>query len=371
MAGFELNETVTVNKGVDTGKPGVVQKITYQVLVDGRDVTKPYSELSLTKLVVPPPPPPLVEFSSAVGGDGFVDYHVAIENPGSAHDVIVGLDPGADSLPKRVDPAAASVTGRLEDVPAGTYSVWAAVRDSTGRDLAVAVPLQVTVTAADPPPPPPPTGEQPRFDGAADNGFGDWSVQQGGIFGNSTITIEDSPVLAGHKAFRFWVDALSASNGPRAELLLDNIVSEGTTDYIGDVLYVPRQPNQTVGWEPKNHDLIQFGHPGAAAPPFRLNIRTGSYTPGLYMLGGGDKRLMLLDDLYDQLLELVFRVKWSRGSDGEIQTWVNGIDTGTQHGPTLATAVGHMKQGQYGESRGNVTLWHGLKIGPTYESVQR
>jgi len=278
MADRLPNESrVVIDKGVDLGKQGTVKssKLTYQVLVDGRDKLKPYADTSLHAYVPPTTPP----------------------------------------------------------------------------------------------------NTPPRFDGSATRGFGPWDAIQDGAhdqqFGNSQITIEDGK-------FRFYVNDRSASNGPRAELGLWGCVREGTTDYIGDILTVPSDPNQRVGWVEKNHDLIQFGHPGHDAPPFRLNIIKRGSGPAILVLLQGDAHALVLgelDNLYDLRIPLTFRVKWSRGDDGEIQTWMAGHDMGTLYGPTLHPTrggeTGSMKSGQYGESDGNVTFWDGMKIGPTYESVQR
>lgn len=211
----------------------------------------------------------------------------------------------------------------------------------------------------------------PVWDGSADLGFGSWAEVQR-IGGGSVAEIVDSPVLAGHKAFRFVIDG-----GERAELLAyqpQNRFGEGAEWWFGDVLFVPSQPNKSVGWEDSSHHtLMQWKNDGTGSPPFELDRRQNGL---LLKINTAGEEVLLVPEaqLYDRPIAIEVRAKFSSSAAvGELEVWVNGqLKVPTVKAATLfAGRYSYFKQGQYGVGRGNVVYWQGAKRGTTRPSVQR
>ena len=357
----ETVTNVTETLGTSSGKPR-------------RDVRKNgvmrASILQDTVAPPPPPPAPTVEIVSATGGAGFVDY--SLTSVGAGFDLIVGLDPNSDTLPKRVHSIASQVTGRLENVPAGTYSLWAAQRDSTGKDLDTATPQSVTVTlptVPPPVPPVPPTNEQPSFDGSANLGFAGWTVQEWG----GKVVIENSPTLSGHKAFKFNSQAAAYDNGPRCEIAENFTIREGDDWWFGDVGYIKSGQPQ---WQSGNHTVWQWKNEGTGSPPLNLDIRSWYGLQAQAELPSGLKYVNIIpfSELYDRAFRLEAHVKFSADPNvGFFEIWVDGkVVVPATKMSTLYTGLGcYFKQGQYGNQQTTYNFWHGVKRGRTRASVLR
>lgn len=218
------------------------------------------------------------------------------------------------------------------------------------------------------------------WDGSADLGFGPWGMIQDGRndaqWGDSEISIVPSPAMSGHRAFKFQVDGASAANGPRAELADRFELTEGSEWWFGDVLFVPSNPNRTLGWAATQHSVMQFKNEGTGAPPLFLEIRDwGNSTSGLGVRDVDDWHpLVPLASLYDRPLAIEVRVMFSSDrSRGGYEIWIDGrraygpVTTQTLY-PGLTSGL---KLGQYGSGRGNVVYWQGTRRGTARTSVTR
>lgn len=248
--------------------------------------------------------------------------------------------------------------------------------------------IKDVVPAPPPPPPPPPpstidlgpvpTGI-PVFDSYTwaqtgtpipDRGrWGPWEDCQQWVnvgYGNTDTSVAKlklvpSPVFPGKLAIEAWVGESGGKAGQRAEFGDWGDIQEGTTDVIADVLFIPSS-NKTIGWQPGNHDLFQFGHPGSAAPIYLFDLRSGGgWDQALYLLRNGSNVAKFLpgDAMYDKPLPVVFKFKWSRGGDGRFEAWFGSSKLCDISGPTLMTQTASMKQGLYGTSDGNRVICHG------------
>jgi len=240
------------------------------------------------------------------------------------------------------------------------------------------------------PPPSTPSGN-PTWDGSADRGLlGLWSQRQDsnftdiyGVPGSTTVTIVDSPVLPGHKAFRFWVSQNYASEiGPRAELAANQDLNEGDDLWFGDVLYIPSNPNRSIGWGGTHHTVLQFKNEGTGSPPLNFeifNFGTGSnlysQEEGNGVPGGQHYSLVMSEaNLYDRAIPIEIHVHFSSNpSVGEYEVWADGnrVIAPTHFATLFPGLKDGLKQGQYGESPGNIVYWHGAYRGPTRASVLR
>lgn len=219
---------------------------------------------------------------------------------------------------------------------------------------------------------------QPVWDGSAKFGLpGSWSLLQ--PIGNANAALIDSPVLPGHKAFKFTVDG-----GERVELneyREENRFNEGDEWWFGDVLYVPGTPNKQLGWDNGHHTFMQWKNIGTGSPPIELDRRQEGLlikTARLVSEGSATEtgRNLLVPEasLYDRPIRIEVRVKFSSDpAKGEIEAWVDGkLKVPTYKIATLyAGKYSYLKQGQYGNASGNVVIWHGAKRGHSRESVVR
>lgn len=221
------------------------------------------------------------------------------------------------------------------------------------------------------------------WNGSADHGFRRWRQVQDGVhdpqFGQTKVSIVRSPVLRGHKAFKFSSTLQSAANGPRAELMDSLSLREGDEYWFGDVLYISRRYRR---WVDGHHTLMQFKNSGPGSPPLSLDLRDlgrGSRKKGLFFvhLSGDRDRYQLVvpsSRLYDRAIPIEIRVRFSSDpSNGGFEVWASGRRVlGPVRAATLFSGqTSYFKQGQYGEAAGNVVYWHGAKRGTSRTSVQR
>lgn len=212
--------------------------------------------------------------------------------------------------------------------------------------------------------------ESPTWDGSAEFGLRQWDLVQ--ELGNANVQVVGSPALSGHKAFRFTVNGgerveLNSRSGPNRYL-------EGSQWWFGDVLYVPSDPNKTVGWDPhSHHTLMQWKNDGTGSPPLELDRRENGL---LLKVNTSRSEFLLVPEasLYDRAIAIEVRIRFSSDQiRGEIEAWVDGerklgpIKTAT----LFAGKFSYLKQGQYGVGRGNVILWHGVRLGNSREAVVR
>jgi hypothetical protein len=219
--------------------------------------------------------------------------------------------------------------------------------------------------------------EKPVFDYTAGAQITPWSARQssetGSEFGDpgkTTIRLIASPVFTGRKANEYTVSQTTASPvGPRAEDGdWNNKWAEGEEWWFGDVLYLP-ESNRALGWGFGHHTIMQLGHPGASAAAQELDIRdSGGYPLGIYLAG---QTLVSGSSMYGRGIPIEIRIKASQSGNGEVEGWVDGKQVVLVKQATLAGLDGYFKQGQYGESRGNIVIWHGAKRGKIRASVQR
>lgn len=223
--------------------------------------------------------------------------------------------------------------------------------------------------------------ERALWDGSADYGFAPWGLIQDGLhdaqFGNTQVSIVPSPVVAGHKAFKFTSSPVTSANGPRAELADSFRLNEGDDFWFGDVLYIPGgQPL----WIDGHHTVLQFKNAGTGSPPLALDVRDlGGSNQGLYTEaqepGGQRYRLAIpMSRLYDRAIPIEIHVKFSSNpSVGEFEVWADGARVvGPVKMATLfAGLTSGLKQGQYGEQPGTAVYWQGAKRGASRASVLR
>ena len=270
-------------------------------------------------------------------------------------------------------------------------SASAAAGSTTQTMVVTKLPAVTDVVPGTPAPPAAPApASVPRppaaWDGSADFGFSRWYQVQDGTrssqFGNSSVSIVDSPTSSGHKAYRFQVNAGSASNGPRAELMDSFELSEGMDWWFGDVLYVPSNPSRNLGWSVGHHTVMQFKNEGQGAPPLNLDIfywSPGNASNGLVMrdvAGGGVnyRELVPMASIYDRPIPIEIHVKFSANPNvGFYEVWVDGkrVVAPIKMGTLYSGLTDYFKQGQYGEASGNVVYWLGAKRGTSRESVMR
>jgi hypothetical protein len=243
--------------------------------------------------------------------------------------------------------------------------------DDGGKTLA----KDITALHAVPPPvtpPPPAPGEKPVWDGSADNGFSPWSVQEWG----GKVVIENSPVLPGHKAFKFNSQAAEYPNGPRAELLdTANKFQENDDWWFGDVLYIRSgQPP----WQAGNHTVMQFKNDGTGSPPLNLDIRNfsnGGLTAQAETPTGTKYPVIVpMSQLYDRPIPIEIHVKFSSDpSIGYFEVWADGkvVIPALKMATLYPGLHSYLKQGQYGNQATTYTYWHGARRGASRASVLR
>ena len=370
-----------VVKGASKGLRAVITG--YRARVDGEFSSRTFAPDSLEDWVLlsPPPPPavPVVEFLAVSGGAGFIDYQVTVTDPQAAHEVIVGLHPGTEVLPKQTSLSAANVSGRLSPVPAGTYSIWAAVRDANGVDLDTATPLLVTVTGAEPPPPPPPPPPPSAVDKdySADRATGtsypypylqrwsDYGVENTDVAQVNVIT---SPMDPLRKAYEFFLK----TGGQRVEFgdwgNPDALLTEGEKYWFTNDFFIPSNPNKTVGWYKDSHHSFMQLH--AAAPVentiFGVGVRTsfagkegfGALPPG----GGGIDLWVPEAEMYDKKFHVEIYVEFAK-TGGVVRAYLNGDLKYSFNGNTNPSGSVSLKEGLYQSPAqgGNKIVTHGFK----------
>ncbi len=212
----------------------------------------------------------------------------------------------------------------------------------------------------------------PTRDYRADLGSpGLWAGEQE-IGSGSAVDIVASPVLAGHDAWRFRVNA-----GERAELIDDNAArrfNEGDEWWVGDVLYIPSQSFVTD----TNHTLMQFKNAGTGSPPLNMDVRP--WLSGLAMQAeepGGVQYPVFMPhaQLYGRAIPIEIHVKFSSNPGvGFYEVWADGVQKiAPRFMATLLSGLySYFKQGQYGPNTASVDVyWHGALLGPTRASVLR
>lgn len=221
------------------------------------------------------------------------------------------------------------------------------------------------------------------WDGSADHGFRRWSQVQDGIhdaqFGQTKVSVVRSPVVRGHRAFRFSSTLQPAANGPRAELVDLSTLREGNAFWFGDVLYIPGRHRRWVGG---HHTLMQFKNSGYGSPPVALDLRNLGRGPGknglflVYVSGNRERYKLVVPSsrLYDRAISIEIGVRFSSDpQNGGLEVWASRRRA---FGPIRAATLfpgqtSYFKQGQYGKAAGNVVYWHGAKRGATRASVRR
>jgi hypothetical protein len=216
------------------------------------------------------------------------------------------------------------------------------------------------------------TNEKPAWDGSADRGLGAWDYPQS--IGNAMTEVVDSPVIAGHKAFKFTVNP----GGERSELnQTSNDFGEGQDWWFGDALYVPSTPNKQVGWDnSSHHTFMQLKNDGEGSPPVEFDRRQDGLSVVVNGSNGNAAWSSLLvaeSDLYDRAIPIEWHVKFSSdASKGLIEVYVDGkLKASRVIGTLFAGKLSYLKEGQYGVGRGNVIYWHGARRGTSRASVGR
>lgn len=228
-----------------------------------------------------------------------------------------------------------------------------------------------------PVPAPVPPASSVLFDYSADLGLGVWKQVQDGLhdtqFGDSTIKVIDSPVHVGRKALQYTVSQATKSlNGPRAETAEDwtdpaRRVNDGQTVRLTDTLHFPKSPNDQLGWPvPGGHStLLQLHDQQTEGADVEMVLKRGwSQGDGLYITNNvtaKSKLLVTMGSLNGSTLDVDLTIKASRGPDGLVVLKVGGVEVFNVSGATLVGSSAYLKQGQYGESNGNVVIWHGFK----------
>ncbi|ADB51132.1 heparin lyase I family protein [Conexibacter woesei] len=182
----------------------------------------------------------------------------------------------------------------------------------------------------------------------------------------------------------FWVDdTISPTSGPRAEVLTDEHMRDGTEFWYGTSIYVDSDPNATIGFASgTHHTLTQWKGSSSGSPPLELGIGNwGRGNPGnglVFIVARTDGNirtahtLVPLANIYDHWWDLAVRVKFSSdASVGEYEVWLDGRQVvSTRRDRTLvAGRDSYLKQGYYGGGNGNVILIDETRRGTSRWSV--
>jgi len=249
----------------------------------------------------------------------------------------------------------------------------------TSPQVAPAASSSASASASATPPPP------ALWSGAADLGFGTWQIQDGPhnpTVGDTRVSLVDAPAaygMPGHKAFSFQVNTAKDPGGSRAELSdvpAEHQIHEGDDFWYGDVLYVPSNPNQSLGWEDSNHALFQFRQQGTGSPPLLLTLNATNGRNALYIQDSKDYHPVVsgVQNVYDRAIPIEIHVHFaSDPSKGSYEVWADGkqVYAATGVATLVAGQTSYFKEGQYGDGRGNLTYWLGAKRGTSRASVLR
>ncbi len=168
------------------------------------------------------------------------------------------------------------------------------------------------------------------------NGFAGFTTYQ---IGRGTVS--SSPTNSSNKAFRAEVRAGDAaiSSGYRSELVPSNLSDNGDMWYGYNVYY------QTLGQGGGGHS-VQW-HPGNSTGSATLGLYTdyGKFNVVRSLAGGnyyqnGSKAIVL-----NKWYSLVWHIKWSTGSDGLIELWIDGEKYYSYSGKTMESYGVYWKLG--------------------------
>jgi Polysaccharide lyase/Carbohydrate binding module (family 6)/Bacterial Ig domain len=245
----------------------------------------------------------------------------------------------------------------------GTHTLTAVATFTNGRTGAVSVPVSINNGSA---PAPNPSGPTPTPTGAdffcsfenspTDCGF----REQAKVSGRATLV--DNPRRHGGKAVRLHTEpgdtnvSGSGTNGHRNDLTLGQVLTDcyaGKEQWWAHSLLLPNDFIAPSGGAviANFHQTGSFGQANfqIAARPDGLtfygaggaNVVTSSDQPGVYIKKIGP---IVKNQWYD----FVYHVKWSSGSDGFMNAWVNGVQVVAHRGPTLYTGQGcYLKLANY------------------------
>jgi chitodextrinase len=358
--GLYRGTTLVGTSGTTTGIiSGLTCNTSYTLAVDAYDAAGNRSQ-KVTTLVsttscpdTTPPSTPTGLAASNVTQTGLtLSWNASTDNVG-----VTGYDVYRGSTRMETVTSTSSAQSGLACGTSYTFGVVA--RDAAGNSSSQAV-LQVSTSACSPPPPSPTPGY------AADFETGDFSQvlsQQETTPDRITLTTSD-PLEGSYTALAKVGSSDYVASGRRSEIYFRGVASMfGGASLEGKETWITWEERLDPNFELTGWAIITQFHGGSGSPVFAIEANGPS--PGRLIAvvrGGpvnGNYQSAVLAEPVPLGMRLQFKVyhRWSTGSGGRVQVWLNGVLKATINGPNLYTgyeSAPYHKAGIYRSS--DVTL---------------